>query len=195
MAKHSIREELYGVLMFVGLIWFVFLIGHFLPFEIDSYGITPRTLRGLVGIPAAPFLHENLAHLVSNTAPLTVLLLLLAGSRARSWYIVASIVVIGGAMLWMFGRPATHIGASGLIYGLIAYLLVSGISERRFVPMLIAIIVGFLYGGTLASGVLPSWGTHISWEGHLFGAIAGATVALLLTKDREIEKVPSLPSL
>jgi membrane associated rhomboid family serine protease len=127
--------------------------------------------------------------------PLTVLLLLLAGSRAQSWYIVASIVLIGGAMLWMFGRPAIHIGASGLIYGLIAYLLVSGITERRLVPMLIAIVVGFLYGGTLASGVLPSWGSQISWEGHLFGAIAGGTVALLLARNREIEKVPTLPSL
>jgi len=95
----------------------------------------------------------------------------------------------------MFGRPATHIGASGLIYGLIAYLLVSGISERRIVPMIIAIIVGFLYGGTLASGVLPVWGSHVCWEGHLFGAIAGGAVALLITKERDIEKVPTLPSL
>src|SRR5215208_6451322 len=138
MAKHAIRPELVGVLAFVCLVWCIFFIGHVVPFQLRSYGITPRTLRGLVGIPAAPFLHANLAHLVSNTVPLTLLLLLLAGSRARSWAIVTSIILLSGALLWMFGRPATHIGASGLIYGLIAYLLVSGISERRIVPMIIA---------------------------------------------------------
>jgi membrane associated rhomboid family serine protease len=94
----------------------------------------------------------------------------------------------------MFGRPATHIGASGLIYGLIAYLLVSGISERRFVPMVIAIVVGFLYGGTLASGILPTSESHISWEGHLFGAIAGGSIALLLTKQPNREQLPIVPS-
>jgi membrane associated rhomboid family serine protease len=193
MAKHSIRDELLGVVAFVGFIWCVFIVGHVLPFRLESFGITPRTLHGLVGIPAAPFLHANLAHLISNTVPLTVLLLLLAGSKAQSWAIVISIVLVSGALLWMFGRPATHIGASGLIYGLIAYLLVSGISERRIVPMLIAIVVGFLYGGTLASGVLPTSASHISWEGHLFGAIAGGGIALLLTKDRDRVEAPIMP--
>jgi membrane associated rhomboid family serine protease len=78
-----------------------------------------------------------------------------------------------------------------LIYGLIAFLLVSGICERRVVPMIISIIVGFLYGGTLVSGVLPSWGSHVSWEGHLFGAIAGGIIAYLLTKDRNVSKAES----
>jgi membrane associated rhomboid family serine protease len=172
------------VLAFVGLVWLIFVIGQIPPFDLESFGVTPRTLRGLVGIPAAPFLHENLAHLVSNTAPLTVLLLLLAGSKAQTWTVVAYIVLLSGALLWLFGRPATHIGASSLIYGLIAYLLVSGIREARFIPLIIAIVVGFLYGGTLAAGVLPRWGSHVSWEGHLFGAIAGAAIAWLLTNDR-----------
>ena len=194
MAKHSIRDELLAVLAFVGFIWCVFIIGHVLPFRLESFGITPRTLRGLVGIPVAPFLHANLAHLISNTIPLIVLLLLLAGSKAQSWAIVVYIVLLSGALLWMLGRPATHIGASGLIYGLIAYLIVSGIRERRIVPMMIAIVVGFLYGGTLASGMLPTWGSHISWEGHLFGAIAGGGIALLLTKERNRVDAPIVPS-
>jgi len=194
MAEHSIRDELLGVLAFVGFIWCVFIIGHVLPFRLESFGITPRTLRGLVGIPVAPFLHANRAHLISNTVPLTVLLLLLAGSKAQSWAIVAYIVLLSGALLWMFGRPGTHIGASGLIYGLIAYLIVSGISERRIVPMVIAIFVGFLYGGTLASGVLPTSASHISWEGHLFGAIAGGGIALWLTKERSRLDAPIVPS-
>jgi membrane associated rhomboid family serine protease len=185
MAKHTVREELNGVLVFVGVIWCVFIVGHVLPFQIESFGITPRTLRGLVGIPAAPFLHASFEHLISNTVPLTVLLLLLAGSSAQSWAVVSYILILGGGLLWLFGRPATHIGASSLIYGLIAYLLVTGICERRIIPMFIAIIVGFLYGGTLAAGILPGAESHVSWEGHLFGAIAGGAVAYMLTRDRD----------
>jgi membrane associated rhomboid family serine protease len=79
-----------------------------------------------------------------------------------------------------------------LIFGLIAYLIVSGICERRFVPLMISVIVGFLYGGALVSGVLPSWGSPISWEGHLFGAIAGGTIAYLLTKDRDAADMPDV---
>ena len=184
MASHSIREELFSVIAFVGVIWCVFLVGHVLPLDLENYGITSCTLHGLLGIPVAPFIHANLAHLVSNTIPLTVLLLLLAGSKGQSWSIVAYIVLLGGALLWLFGRPSTHIGASGLIYGLIAYLLVSGILERRFVPMAISILVGFLYGGSLAVGVLPRFGSNISWEGHLFGAVAGGAIAYWLTKDQ-----------
>jgi membrane associated rhomboid family serine protease len=185
MAKHTIREELVGVLAFVGFIWCVFLIGQILPIQIESFGVTPRTLRGLVGIAAAPFLHANLGHLISNTIPLTVLLVLLAGSQARSWSVVFWIVLLSGALLWLLGRPATHIGASSLIYGLIAYLLVSGIRERRIVPMIISLAVGFLYGGTLVSGVLPRLNSQISWEGHLFGAIAGGVVAYFMTMNRD----------
>jgi membrane associated rhomboid family serine protease len=193
MAKHTVREELFGVLIFVSFVWCVFIAGQVLPFRLEAFGVTPRTLRGLVGIPAAPFLHANLRHLLSNTIPLTVLLILLAGSKAQSWAIVTYIVFLSGALLWLFGRPATHIGASSLIYGLMAYLLVAGIRERRIVPMIISIVVGFLYGGTLASGVLPSSSVrHISWEGHLFGAIAGGVVAYLMTKDREDVEAPAI---
>ena len=180
--KHTIREELNGVFVFVGVIWCVFFLGFVAPFNLDSFGVTPRTLVGLIGIPALPFLHANLAHLLSNTIPLTVLLLLLAGSRAKSWAIVIDIVLLGGVLLWLFGRQATHVGASGLIYGLIAFLIVSGFLEKRIVPLVISVAVGFLYGGTLLWGILPRLGSQLSWDGHLFGAIAGWIIAYLLTK-------------
>jgi membrane associated rhomboid family serine protease len=182
MVKHSVRKELRGVLVFVGIVWCVFVVGLVLPFSINSCGVTPRSIIGLVGVPLMPFLHADLKHLLSNTVPLTILLLLLAGSKANSWTIVAFIVFMSGAMLWLFGRPATHVGASGLIFGLIAFLLASGILERRIVPLAISIVVGFLYGGTLLSGIVPDLGSHISWEGHLFGAIAGGLAAGLMTR-------------
>jgi membrane associated rhomboid family serine protease len=136
-----------------------------------------------------PFLHANLHHIVSNTVPLLVLLALLAGSKARSWMIVVYVTLLGGLLLWLFGRTADHIGASGLIFGLVAFLIVSGLLERRPVPLLVSAIVGFLYGGTLFWNVLPQAGSHVSWDGHLCGAIAGGIVAYVLT--RPSQPVPS----
>ena len=175
--KHSIREEVRGVLALVGVVWVAFVIARVLPFELNALGVTPRTLTGLVGIPLMPLLHNDWGHLVSNTVPLAILLCLLAGSRANSFAVVLYIVLLGGGLLWVFGRPATHIGASGLVYGLIAFLLLSGILERRFLPLAISLLVGFLFGATLLSGILPSIGSQVSWDGHLFGAIAGASAA------------------
>lgn len=174
--KHTIKQELHGVIIFVAVIWGVFLLDLVVPGKFNDWGLRPRTLWGLAGIPLMPFLHGGLGHIISNTVPLTVLLVLLAGSRARSWEIVIELVLFGGALLWLFGRDTTHVGASGLIYGLIAYLIVSGFREKRLIPMLIALLVGFLYGTTLFFGVLPTAGKTVSWDGHLFGAIAGAAL-------------------
>ena len=180
-ASHTIREEIHGVVLFVGAIWVVYFISLVFP-GLDQYGVIPRRLGGLVGIAAMPFLHGNLHHLVSNTVPLVVLLILLAGSRAESWEVVAIISCLGGLLLWVFGRPAVHIGASGLISGLAAFLILSGFLEQRIIPLLIAILVGFLYGSSHMLGVLPHLGSQISWEGHLCGAIAGCLVAYALTR-------------
>src|SRR5262249_38941903 len=122
---HTIRQELSGVIVFIGAIWAVFLASRIFP-GLDQYGVVPRTTIGLVGIPAMPFLHLNLQHIISNTFPLFVLLILLAGSRAESWEVVALTTFLSGLLLWIFGRPAVHIGASGLISGLTAFLVLSG---------------------------------------------------------------------
>ena len=181
--QHTIQQEIKGVVIFIATIWGVFLLECVVPFDLLSFGVTPRTLHGLVGIPAMPFLHANLQHIASNTLPLFVLLILLAGSKARSWEVVTEIVLLGGILLWLCGRTATHVGASGLIFGLIAFLIVSGWLERRFVPLVVSLVVTFVYGGILLWGVIPRIGTHISWDGHLFGAVAGGVIAYLMTKN------------
>ena len=85
-------------------------------------------------------------------------------------------------LLWLFGRgDSIHIGASLLVFGLVSFLIVSGLIEKRILPLAISILVAFIYGGTLLSGVLP-WQPGISWDGHLFGAVAGASVAYGLVK-------------
>ena len=184
-ASHSIGEEIRGVLALVGAIWAVFLVDLVVPVNFTgAFGLEPRTLHGLIGIPAMPFLHDGWNHLVSNTVPLFVLLVLLAGSRARTWEIVGAIVLLGGGLLWVFGFwGKNHVGASGLVFGLIMFLIVSGILERRIIPMFISALVAFLYGGTLFYGILPSAGEGISWEGHLYGAVAGVVVAYGLARE------------
>ncbi|MEM7193813.1 MAG: rhomboid family intramembrane serine protease [Pseudomonadota bacterium] len=182
--SHRIGEELLGVTLFVASIWIVFGLDLFLPLE--QLALLPRHISGLIGIVAMPFLHSNWAHLLANSTPLIVMLILLAGSRANSTVVVTLIILLGGTLHWFFGRPAYVIGASGLVFGLMGYLIASGLFERRLVPLLISLIVGLLYGSTLITGVLPNQ-PGVSWDGHLFGAIAGVVVAFFLTRGRQTQ--------
>lgn len=176
--RHRVVEELNFVLTFVGAVWAVFLVDVLLPVNLNAFGLAPRQLWGLVGIVTMPFLHGGWAHLLGNTVPLVAVLCLLAGSRANTFRVVFQIVVLGGALLWLLGRGhSIHVGASGLIYGLIAFLIVAGISEGRLGALAIALLVGATYGTTLLTGVLPiSVGANVSWDGHLAGAVAGAVI-------------------
>ncbi len=170
-------KELRTIILLVALIWVVFIADWFLPLE--QLGLKPRSLGGIPGIVAMPFLHHGLGHILGNSVPLVILLSLLALSEEDAAPTVATIVVLGGLLLWLFGRSAVHVGASGLVFGLATYLIVAGYRSRTFVRMAVAGITVLLYGGTLVGGVLPLW-PGVSWDGHLTGAIAGATVALVM---------------
>lgn len=176
---HSITRDLLGVGIFISCIWVVFAVDYFLPLE--TFGLVPRTARGLIGILTMPFLHGDFKHLLGNTIPLAVTLLLLAGSRANSGAIVALIALLGGTGLWLFGRTALHIGASGIVFGLIAFHVFAGIFEKRLKSVIIAAFVGLLYASTLLRGIIP-FQQGVSWEGHLIGALAGALVALMVSR-------------
>ncbi len=181
----SVTEEFQGILAFVGAIWAVSLASFFLPW-LKGLGLVPRSLSGLIGIPMMPFLHGSLGHLISNTIPLIVLLTLLAGSKAKSWEIVASIIGLNGLLLWLVGRPAVHVGASGLVFGLATFLMLSGFLERRIIPMIIAVVVALMYGMSLVFGMVPRFGSSVSWDGHICGAIAGGVVAYLLVNGNKL---------
>jgi len=176
---HTIRRDFVAIAAFIAIIWIVFAFDRFMALE--QFGLVPRRVSGLVGIFAMPFLHGDLSHIISNTIPLAVTLFLLAGSRANSGAIVFLITALGGAGLWVFGREALHIGASGLVFGLIAFHIFSGFFERRIKSIIIALLVGGLYAGTLFNGVMP-FQKGVSWDGHLIGAVAGALVALMMAK-------------
>lgn len=166
------------ILQFVAAIYVVFFASLLLP--ITQFGIVPRTTKGIVGIFLAPFFHGGWRHLISNTVPLIVLLFILNTfypKKALSVIIFSSLT--GGFLVWLMGRNANHIGASGLIYGLAAFLMANGFIEKKIIPLMISIGVILLYGG-LIWGVFPSINRYISWEGHLFGAIAGVLAAYLL---------------
>lgn len=155
-------------------IWFGFVLDALLP--LHYLGLVPRSPRGLFGIVFMPFLHGSFSHLMSNTFPLLVLLGLLIGLRQRLMVLVPQVSLLGGVLLWLFGRGGNHVGASLLVFGLSAYVLMGAYWQRRFAALLAAAVVIFLYGSTLLSGVLP-FQPGISWEGHLLGAMAGVALA------------------
>lgn len=179
---HTVKQELLLIVMFVGLIWVIFILDRVLPLEL--LGLVPRTFSGLTGIVAMPFLHQDLSHIMSNTPPLFVLLALLAGSRGNTAIIVVALIILGGVLLWLFGRGnALHIGASGLVFSLVSFLIAAGIFEQRMLSILVSVVVGILYGTTLLMGVLPGQ-QGVSWDGHLLGGVAGVIVAWFLLKRR-----------
>ena len=167
-------ERARPIVILLAAIWLVFLFDLILPLE--RLGLVPRSITGLVGIVTMPFLHGNWGHLISNSLPLIILLALLVVTRPRPWPTVITLTLVSGAALWLLGRSALHIGASGLIYALIGFLIAAGIMERRLSSVAAAVVVGFLYGGSIIGGIMP-FQPGVSWEGHLFGLLAGGALA------------------
>jgi hypothetical protein len=162
-----IRDNLWGVLALVGLIWLIFGISFVI--DLKPLALVPRTIKGLPGILTLPFLHQDLKELLGNTVPLTVLLFMLRATRKRPWRILVSLIAGSGALLWVFGRPEPHMGCSVLLYSLAAYLIAAGVCERKPLPIAAAVLVTVLYGTLF-------WGLF-SWDGQLLGAFFGAIYA------------------
>ncbi|MBE9077897.1 rhomboid family intramembrane serine protease [Romeria aff. gracilis LEGE 07310] len=143
------------------------------------FGIRPRRPLGLLGIPLSPLFHRNLGHLIANTLPFAVLgwLMLLQGQD--SFYTVtATILLIGGIGTWLFGRDAVHLGASGLIFGYMGYLVLRGYLGPTILAVGLAVMVILLYGGQLLTLLPGATKGPISWEGHLFGFLGGVMAAM-----------------
>jgi membrane associated rhomboid family serine protease len=148
---------------------------------LNQLGTIPRYVPGLRGIILGPLLHGSLQHYFSNIVPLCIFsYLMLQYGLKRYMQLTLWIILITGLLVWLFGRPATHIGASGVIYGYFGYLILAGFLSGKFKLMIVSVLVAFFYGG-LIFGVLPST-PFVSWESHLFGFIAGLAGAKLWAK-------------
>lgn len=178
----TLRVHGYVLVIFLGLMWAEEIIDVFMGGRLDAFGIRPRTVEGLVGIFLAPFLHGGFGHLIANT-PFFLLLGWLVLAR-ETWHFFAvslGVTILGGLGVWLVGAGnSVHIGASGMIFGYLGYLMLGGFFERRLVTMFGSVVVAFLFGGLLWQ-VLPGI-PGVSWEGHLFGFLGGVVMAWALAQ-------------
>jgi membrane associated rhomboid family serine protease len=190
--KHELRNHVVILGGLVALMWgieildqFVFRIG--LRQTLDIYGIIPRNPIGLRGILFAPFLHGNFAHLIGNTIPFVFLgwLIMLRETRDFLWVSLIT-ALVSGTGTWLFGSPGFHIGASGVIFGYLGYLISRGYFERKPLTVAMSLFVGVTYG-SMIWGVFPTR-MGISWEGHLFGFIGGIVAARFLVNQDKLER-------
>ncbi len=167
----------------VALMWASTLLNLFLlRGSLLEFGIIPRTIIGLRGILFAPFLHAGLGHLMANTLPFVILGWLVLVRATEDFFMVTAIAMgVGGLGTWLLAGPRTvHVGASGLVFGYLGYLLLRGYFERSFAASFISIVVAVAYG-SLILGVLPTV-PGVSWQGHLFGFLGGGLAARFLAK-------------
>ena len=184
-----------GIVFLVGmaaLMWVEEIVDTILGGDLDQYGIEPRDVDGLIGIPASPFLHADFSHLIGNTIPFLVLGLAIALSGlARIVTTTAIVALVGGFGTWLVAPEGTnHIGASGIVFGYAAYLIARGVYSRNLLHLAVGVLVIGIYGTTLLFGLAPTPG--ISWQGHLFGAIGGIVAARV--QDRRVSGAARRPA-
>jgi len=183
--RQLMKKDLRYLLFFLALLWGIHILNFVLPWDLRLFGIIPRTIKGLWGIPFSHFIHGDFSHLISNSVPLMVLgLTFIVFYKEHLLYVFLLIIFTEGCLLWLLGRSGVHLGASGLVFGLIAYLIVFGFLRKKFLSIALALIVSSYYGGTLLFGILPIQ-RFVSWEGHLFGVLGGV-VAAYLTRGEEL---------
>lgn len=162
-----------------GVLWGAFILNKLLLGRLNMLGLYPRKLRGLPGIIFSPFLHGSLSHLTFNSLPLFVLMsFILLQGRYRFFEISLIIIVLSGGATWLFGRKAYHIGASGVIMGYFAYLLINAYQHPSVLTFILAGVCLYYFAGLFAY-LIPT-DEKLSWEAHIFGFLAGIAANYLL---------------
>ncbi|WP_121002805.1 rhomboid family intramembrane serine protease [Saccharothrix australiensis] len=170
------------VLGFVGLLFVVEGIDTALGGRLDASGVRPRDFTEWDNLLWAPVLHLGWDHVTGNAVPLLVLGFLASSGGVKQFLQVTAVIwLTNGLGVWVFGSPGSHIGASGLVFGFLVFLLLRGLFARSAAQVLVAVVVFALYGALLL-GVLPGQ-PGISWESHLFGALGGALAAWGVARD------------
>ncbi len=169
----------------LAIMWAVWIVDAVDHYRLNQYGIEPRNVDHLYGILTAPFLHASFGHIFGNSIPFLILGLVIAGSGIRRLAAVTAIsILISGAGVWLTASSGSDTyGASGVVFGFAAFLVARGIFSRRIADLLIGGVVGAVFGLSLLWDLVPRSG--VSWQGHLFGGIAGVVAAALLASRRE----------
>jgi len=180
--KSSVSSSAALPFLFVLVLWFIMLLEIYSGESFSDFGIIPRTLPGFKGIFTAIFIHADTNHLLSNTFPLLILGTgLMFFYRTVALKVFVLIWLMSGFWVWLLARDSSHIGASGLIYGMAAFLFLSGVLRKNKNLLVISLLTVFLYGG-LTWGIFPV-AEHISWEAHLCGALAGILCSIAFRKE------------
>jgi len=168
---------------FVFLMWLVKIIEILFEIDLSDLGIYPRSLKGLPGIIVSPLIHEDFTHLFNNSLPLLLLSIALFYFYSEIAIKISSITyILTGLLVWLWGREAWHIGASGLVYGLASFLFFSGLIRRYFRLIALSLLVVFLYG-EMVWGLFPGIYKNISWESHMLGFFSGILLAVWYRKE------------
>lgn len=169
--------------IFVTLMWLVKISEVLLDIDLTGLGIYPLTLMGLPGIIFSPFIHASFTHLFNNSLPFFLL-----ATALFYFYSEVAFRVFGwtyfltGLLVWLGGREAWHIGASGLVYGLASFLFFSGILRRHFRLIALSLLIVFLYG-SMIWGLFPGVYKNVSWESHMLGFFSGVLLAIRYRKE------------
>ena len=184
------RKVLYALrfpVLFIVLIWVIHTIKFFSGESFGQLGVYPREFSGLIGVMFSPVIHGDWQHLISNTVVLGplmgVLYLFYKRVAMKSFF---SIYLLTGLSVWLFARPVFHIGASGVVYGLISFLFWTGVFRRNARSIVLSLIILLMYSGYVV-GVVPGK-PGISWESHLLGAIVGIVVAYIFKDYLEMDE-------
>lgn len=178
-------RRLLPVVILIGIMWLLEVIDVILPGDLDQYGIESRETDGLTGVVAAPLLHADFAHLMANTVPFAILGGLVALRYDRFWEITGVIAVGSGLGVWLLGPSnVVTVGASGVVFGYLTFLLTAGVRTRHWLDVVIGLGVLFVYGGVLVGALPFGVDAGVSWQAHLMGAVAGVLAAFWFARPR-----------
>lgn len=187
-----LRDSLKTPLILLALLWAIQVLQWLTGIDLGFLGIFPREIPGLKGVLFAPLIHGGFGHLLANSVPFLVLgsmTLFFYPRIARSAFFL--IYILTGLAVWIFGRQVFHIGMSGVVYGLVAFIFWNGVFRRNIKAIALAAIVLFYYGSML-TGILPMQ-EDISWESHLLGGFSGIFVSFLFKNRLEADEAPAPP--
>lgn len=173
------------------MMWSTEIFEYFSQTRLTRWGIYPREWDGFLGIFRSPFLHSDWGHLLSNSAPMLVLTVIMMNFYRRvaipAFFVIMTFT---GFVVWLFARESYHVGASGVVYGLIAFVFWSGIFRRNSKSIILALLIAMVYG-SFFQGIIPQpEEEHVSWESHLYGALVGIFTAFLFKNTIEKDEVP-----